>query len=153
VIILGKAISSIEINASPEKVFDFILSDKGNDIMMEGVAEGKWTSEKPIGLGSTAHFTGIHKYNNGEEWNAEITEFTKNKSLTMLLRGANKKSHDQIDYYTCEPTTNGTKFTFSMEYEVPSIGGKLLQALGGRRMVEGWVTKMSENVKKAVEGS
>jgi hypothetical protein len=153
VIILGKAISSIEINASPEKVFDFILSDNGNNVMMEGVAESKWTSEKPIGFGSTAHYVGVHRYNKGEEWNAEITEFTKNKSLTMLLRGVNKKSHDQTNQYTFEPTTKGTRFTFSMEYEVPSIGGKLLQAFGGRRMVEGWLAKMAENVKKAVEGS
>jgi hypothetical protein len=38
-----------------------------------------------------------------------------------------------------------------MEYEVPSVGGKLLQALGGKRMVEGWLAKIAENVKKAVE--
>jgi hypothetical protein len=38
-----------------------------------------------------------------------------------------------------------------MEYEVPSIGGKLLQALGGKRMVEEWVAKIAENLKKAIE--
>jgi hypothetical protein len=58
---LGKVTSSIEIEASPEKVFDFIISDKGNDIMMKDVAEGKWTSERPIGVGSTAYYVGVHK--------------------------------------------------------------------------------------------
>jgi hypothetical protein len=38
-----------------------------------------------------------------------------------------------------------------MEYEMPSIRGKLLDVLVARRMVGGWVAKMTENVKKAVE--
>ena len=92
--VTGKVTVSIEIEASHEKVFDFVISDKANELCPEWF-EGKWTSAKPIGLGSTAHFVGLHKYNKGEEWNAEVTEFTKNKSLTMLLRGANKKSHDR----------------------------------------------------------
>jgi hypothetical protein len=56
-----------------------------------------------------------------------------------------------------EPTSKGTKFTISMEYEMPpptlSFLGKLLYALGGKRMVEGWLAKIAENVKKAVEAS
>jgi len=148
---LGKATSSIEIEASPEKVFDFVISDKGNDIMMKDVAEGKWTSTGPIGLGSTAYYVGVHKRNKGEEWNAVVTEFVKNKSLTMLLKGANEHTHDQTNYYTFEPTTKGTKFTFSMDYEMPSILGKLLNLLVAKRMIEGWLAKMVENLKKALE--
>jgi hypothetical protein len=71
----------------------------------------------------------------------------------MLLKGANEHTHDQTNYYTFEPTTKGTKFTFSMDYEMPSIRGKLLDVLVARRMVGGWVAKMAENVKKAVEAS
>ena len=148
---MGKATSSIEIEASPEKVFDFVISDKGNDIMMKDVAEGKWTSTGPIGLGSTAYYVGVHKRNKGEEWNAVVTEFVKNKSLTMLLKGANEHTHDQTNYYTFEPTTKGTKFTFSMDYEMPSILGKLLNLLVAKRMIEGWLAKMVENLKKALE--
>jgi uncharacterized membrane protein len=150
VIVMGKVTGSIEIEASPEKVFDFVISDKGNDIMKE-LVEGKWTSEKPIGLGSTAYYVGVHKYNKGEEWNAEITEFTKNKSMTMFLKGANEHTHNQTNYYAFEPTTKGTKFTMSMEYEMPSIPLKLLDVLVTKRMVRGWVAKMAEKVKKAVE--
>jgi hypothetical protein len=50
---------------------------------MKEFAEGKWTSEGPIGVGSTAYYVGVHKRNKGEEWNAEVTEFVKNKSLTI----------------------------------------------------------------------
>jgi len=149
---LGKVTNSIEIAASPEKVFDFVIDMKKMNEACKEYYLGKWTSEEPIGLGSTANYVGMHKYNNKEEWNAEVTEFVEKKSLTMLLKGANEHSHDQTNYHTFEPTTKGTKFTISMEYEVPSIGGRLLQALGGKRMVEEWLAKIAENVKKAVEG-
>jgi hypothetical protein len=39
---LGKATTSIEIEASPEKVFDFVISEKMNDLTKE-FYEGKWT--------------------------------------------------------------------------------------------------------------
>ncbi len=143
---LGRAIASIEIEASPEKVFEFLISDKANELCPEWF-EGKWTSEKPIGLGSTAHFVGLHKYNKGEEWNAEVTEFAKNKSLTMLLRGANKKSHDQTNSYALEPTSKGTKISITMEYKA----GKLLDALVVKRMVEGNNTTMLKRFKKTLE--
>jgi uncharacterized protein YndB with AHSA1/START domain len=111
---LGKVTVSIEIEASPEKVFDFVISDKMNELSKEWF-ESKWTSEKPIRLGSTAHYAGLHKYNKGEEWNAEITEFTRNKSLTIFLKGANEHSHDQTNYYAFEPTNKGTKVSFTMD--------------------------------------
>jgi hypothetical protein len=148
---LGKATNSVEIEASPEKVFDFVISEKMNDLMKESV-EGKWTSAGPVGVGSTAHYVGVHKRNKGEEWNAEVTEFVKNKNLTMLLKGANKHSNDQTNYYAFEPTTKGTKFTMSMEYKLPySILGKLIDVLVAKRMVEKEVTKILENLKKALE--
>ena len=143
---MGKVTVSIEIEASPEKVFDFIISDKMNEISPEWF-EGKWTSEKPIGLGSTAHFAGTHRFNKGEEWNAEVTEFAKDKSLTMFLKGANKHSNDQTNYYKLEPTNKGTKVSFTMEYKA----GKLLVALVVKRMVESNNTKMLESLKKALE--
>ena len=146
-----KVTGSIEIEASPEEVFDFVIDMKKMNDACKEYYVGKWTSEEPIGLGSTANYVGMHKYNKKEEWNAKVTEFVKNKSLTMLLKGANEHSHDQTNYHTFEATSKGTRFTISMEYEMPSIGGKLLQALGGKRMVEGWLVKVAEIVKKAVE--
>jgi len=148
---LGKVSSSIEIEASPEKVFDFVIDMKKMNDASKEYYVGKWTSEGPISLGSTANYVGVHKYNKREEWNAEVTEFVKNKSLTILCKAANEHTHDQTNYHTFETTSKGTKFTISMEYEMPSIGGKLLQALGGKRMVEGWLAKIAENIKKTVE--
>ena len=151
---MAKVTNSIEIEASPEKVFEFVIDmKKMNDVSKEYTV-GKWTSEGPVGLGSTANYVGVHKYNKKEEWNAEVTEFVK-KSLTFFCKGANKYSHDQTDYHTFEPTSKGTKFGISMEHEMPpptlSFLGKLLYALGGKRMVEGWLAKIAENIKNAVE--
>ncbi len=150
---MRKVTSSIEIEASAKNVFDFVIDMKKMNDACKEYYVGKWTSERPVALGSTANYVGVHKYNKKEEWNAKVIEFAKNKSLTMLLKGANEHSHDQTNYHTFEPTSKGVKFTISMEYEVPSIGGKLLQAVGGKRMVEEWLAKIAENVKKAVEAS
>jgi hypothetical protein len=148
---LGKATGSIEIEASPEKVFDSVISEKMNSLIREFV-EGKWTSVGPVGVGSTAHYVGVNEHNKGEEWNAEVTEFAKNKKLTMYLTGTNKRSNDQTNYYVFEPTTKGTKLTISSEYKMPySILGKLIDWLVVRRMVEKTGTKMLENLKKAIE--
>ena len=146
---MGKMTKSIEIEASPEKVFAFVIDmEKMNDASKEWYV-GKWTSEGPISLGSTMHYAGTkQRFNKGEEWNAIVTEFTKDKSLTMSLKGANEHSNDQTNYYMFEPTTKGTKVTFIMEYKTPSsILGKFIDALVAR---EG--TKMMETLKRAVEG-
>jgi carbon monoxide dehydrogenase subunit G len=146
VIVLGKVTVSIEIEASPEKVFDFVISDKMYDLYKE-YTEGKWTSAGPVGVGSTAHYVGVHKRNKGEEWNAEVTEFTKDKSLTMFLKGANKHSNDQTNYFAFEPTSKGTKVTFTMEYKM----SYLIDALVAKRMIEREDTKILENLKKTLE--
>jgi ribosome-associated toxin RatA of RatAB toxin-antitoxin module len=145
---MGKMTKSIEIEASPEEVFAFVIDmKKMNDASKEWYV-GKWTSEGSISLGSTMHYAGTKKrFNKGEEWDGAVTEFTKDKSLTMSLKGANEHSNDQTNYYIFEPTTKGTKVTFIMEYKTPhSILGKFIDSLVAR---EG--TKMMESLKKALE--
>ena len=144
---MGKVTSSIEIEASPEKVFDFVTDkEKMNDLTKEWVV-GKLTSDGPVGVGSTAHYVGMHKRNKGEEWNAEVTEFEKNKKLTMLLKGANKHSDDQTNYYVFEPTGKGTKMTITMDYKM----NKLLDVLVAHRMIEKANMEMLEKLKKILE--
>ena len=55
---MGKVTKTIEIDATPEKVFAFFTSDKILDSWKDWV-EAKWTSEKPIRLGSTTHAVGV----------------------------------------------------------------------------------------------
>jgi hypothetical protein len=147
VIAMGKVTTSIEINASPQKVFAFATDmEKMNDLNKEW-AEGKMTSDGPVGLGSTAHYVGMHKRNKGEEWDAKVTEFTKDKSLTMFLKGANEHSNDQTNYYVFEPTSKGTKMTIIMDYKM----GKLLDVLAAHRMIEKANMETLEKLKKILE--
>jgi len=144
---LGKVTVSIEIEVSPEKVFDFVTDmEKMNDVTKKW-AEGKMTSSGPVGVGSTANFVGTHKRNKGEEWNAEVTEFEKNKKLTMLLKGANKHSNDQTNYYVFEPTSKGTEMTITMDYKM----NKLLDVLVAHRMIEKANMETLEKLKKILE--
>jgi carbon monoxide dehydrogenase subunit G len=147
VIVLGKAISSIEIEASPEKVFAFVTdNEKMKDLTKDGVV-GELTSDGPVGVGSIMHYVGEHKHTKGGEWNAEVTEFTKNKSFTMSLKGANKRSNDQTNYYMFEPTSKGTKMSIIMDYKM----GKLVDVLVAHRIIEKENMKMLEKLKKILE--
>jgi uncharacterized protein YndB with AHSA1/START domain len=142
---LGKVTASIEIEASPEIVFAFVTSVEFMDLTKEWV-EGKPTSDGPVGLGSTAHFSGV-RHDKGAEWNSIVTEFTKNKSFTMSLKGANKRSNDQTNYYMFEPTSKGTKMTITMDYKM----GKVLDVLFAHRIIEKENRKMLEKLKKTLE--
>lgn len=143
---MGKVTAGIEIEASPEKVFAFVTDmEKMNEITKE-LIEGKLTSDGPVGGSSTVHFVG-HKYDEGGEWNAVVTEFTENKSVTMALKGANKRSNDQTNYYVFEPTSKGTKMTITMDYKM----NKLLDVLVAHRMIEKENREFLEKLKKILE--
>jgi uncharacterized protein YndB with AHSA1/START domain len=142
---VGKAVNSIEIEASPEKVFAFVTSDEFIDLTKEWV-EGKRTSDGPVGLGSTAHFSGV-KFDKGREWDAVVTEFTKNKSFTMSLKGVSRRSSDQTNYYWFEPTSKGTKMTITMDYKM----NKLLDVLFAHRIINRENMGMLEKLKKILE--
>lgn len=146
---MGKITVSIEIEASPEKVFAFTISEKMNDVWKEWV-ESKWTSEGPVGVGSIAHFVGKGKRANLGEYDMEVTEFVKNNKMTMRTIGASK--HNVIDSMTLEPTTKGTKMTYSVDYKVPySVLGKLIDKLKVSKDMEKGDRKLLENIKKALE--
>ena len=48
---VAKLTKSIEIEAPPEKVFAFMISEKMNELWGKWM-EGKWISKGPIGVGS-----------------------------------------------------------------------------------------------------
>jgi uncharacterized membrane protein len=144
---MGKVTVSIEIEASPEKVFAFVTDmEKMNDVTKDLVVS-KLTSDGPLGAGSTVHFSATAWYDKGGEWNGVVTEFAKNKNITMALKGANKRSNDQTNYYVFEPTSKGTKITVTMDYKM----GKLFDALIAHRMMEKENKETLEKLKKVLE--
>ena len=145
---MAKLTKSIEIEASPEKVWTFITDIKKMNDAMKGWSEGESTS-KTVGVGATTHYVGAAGGSTAE-WDMEVTEFVKNKKMASRTIGASKFKMTSSE--TLEPTTKGTKFTFSMEYGVPySILGKLVDKLKVSKDMEKNMSKMLENIKKAHE--
>src|SRR3990170_3081660 len=110
---MGKLTKSVEIEASPEKVFTFINDTKKMNDAMKGLVEGERTSEGPVGVGTTMHHVGVAGGQQAE-WDTEVTEFVKNKKVALRTIGASKFKMTSSE--ALEPTTKGTKFTFSMDY-------------------------------------
>jgi len=142
---MGKFTKSIEIEASPEEVFAFINDDKKMNEAIKDVKSEK-TSEGPVGVGATRHFVGPA----GGKWDAEITEFVKDKKVASHTIGAS--DIEMTDLWTLEPTAKGTKLTVSMDYELPySLLGKLVDKVRVGKLMEKFMSQMQENMKKALE--
>ena len=145
---MTKITKSTEIAVSPETVFAFVISDKMNDVWKEWY-DAKWTSEGPVGVGSIGHFVGNPNFLKGE-WDMEVTEFVKNKKMTMRTIG--KSPMKATVSMVVEPTAKGTKATYIDDYEVPySVLGKLIDKLKVRKDMEKVHIQLLENLKKTLE--
>ena len=145
---MAKLSKSIEIEASPEKVFTFITDMKNMNDAMKGWAEGEHTS-KVVGVGATMHYVGVAGGSQAE-WDMEVAEFVKDKKVAMRTIGASK--FKMTGSWDLEPTAKGTKLTYGMEYEVPySFVGKLVDKLKVSKDMEKSMSKMLENMKKTLE--
>ena len=146
---MGKFTKSVEVEASPEKVFAFILDKEKMNEVTKGFSEWEPTSKGPAGVGSTAHYVGSAGGKQAE-WDMETTEFVKNKKLASRTIGASK--FKMTDSFTLEPTAKGTKMTYSMDYELPySVLGKLVDKLKVGKDIDKSMGEMMENIKKALE--
>jgi uncharacterized membrane protein len=146
---LGKLTKSIEIEASPEKVFAFILDSKKMNELSKGNLEWEPTSKEPVGVGSTSHWVATAG-GNQQEWDMEVTEFVKNKKCAMRTIGASKFKSTIL--FTLEPTAKGTKLAYSYDYELPySVLGKLVDKLKVGKEMEKNIGAMTEDIKKALE--
>ncbi len=147
---LTKLTISKEIQAPPEKIFAFVISEKMNEVWGEWM-EGHWTSKGPIGVGSKGFFETRGMLKNFGRLSSEVTEFEKNKKMTMHSTDAKGKM-DTTDTMILEPTPNGTKTTYVTEYKVPySVFGKLIDKVKISKDMENMHVKMLENLKKAIE--
>ena len=146
---MGKVTKSIEIEASPEEVFSFCMDMEKMNKALTGLIEAEYTSKGPVGVGTTSHHIG--KVGGQErEWDQEITEFVKNKKYSSHTIGASKSK--MVNSWTFEPTAKGTKWTMTMDYEVPySVLGKVIDKLKVGKDIERSMGKMLANVKKALE--
>ena len=144
---MTKLSKSIEIEASPEKVFSFINDTEKMNKAHGGFTKGEYTSKGPVGVGTIVHMVGTHG-GSKTEWDMEVTEFVKNKKVTTHTDKPSKMTNSLI----LEPTDKGTKLTHSMEYELPySILGKVIDKLKVSRDVKKELNIWLPNAKKALE--
>jgi carbon monoxide dehydrogenase subunit G len=128
---------SIEIKASPEKVWEMLALDRlpeWDEGYKENLKSVEYTSEvrKPKDksrVGATAH--GIPKKKG--EYNFEITESLENEKMTYGMKGGGFKGLTVTSIL--EPVGDGTKFTFVIDAELPwgILGkglGKLMRGMG-----------------------
>jgi carbon monoxide dehydrogenase subunit G len=144
-----KLTKSIEIEASPEKVFAFLTDMEKMNEINKGFSEFEYTSTGPVGVGTTMHYVG--KAGGSEtEWDMEMTEFEKNKKMSMRTIGKSKFKMQQS--VILEPTAKGTKATYVADYTMPySILGKIVDKLRVQKDIEKSIEKNQRDVKKALE--
>ena len=146
---MGKVEKSIEIMASPEKVWEMLALDKLLEWNIE-YGNVKYTSEvlnfeDKYKIGASSH-TNIK---GPGEIDFEITESLKNEKFTFRMLG--KRANNTVVTYILEPFKEGTKFNFVMSYELPGgILGKLFGGLG-KRMLEKEANQSLEKLKSILE--
>ena len=146
---MTKLTKSIEIEASPEKVFAFLLDAEKMNEVTKGYSESEYTSKGPVGVGTTIHFVG-KAGGSQAEYDMEYTEFEKNKKISMHTIGASKLKMQYSN--TLEPTAKGTKLTITYDYELPySILGKIVDKLRVSKDIEKSSEKQLSDMKKALE--
>jgi len=142
---------TIEINASPEKVWELLAWDRvpeWEEGYRKNLKSMEYTSkvstlEDKYRVGTTAHVT----LKRGES-DLEITESIQNEKITFQSKGGGLNA---IIKYLLEPVEGGTKFTYRVDYEIPmGILGRALSRMfkgSGVRDVE----KSLANLKNIVE--
>jgi hypothetical protein len=109
--------------------------------------DSKWISEGAVGIGSVAHFVG--KTGQGD-WDMEVTEFVKNKKMTMRTIGASKVN--ATNSVTLEAIARGTTVTYFDDYKLPySVLGSIIDKLKVSKQMDKDNIKMLENIKRILE--
>jgi len=147
--ILGRIEKSIEIKASPEKVWEMLAFDRRPE-WMEGIKSVEYTSEvrKPkdkYRVGASAHMTEKHG-----ECDLEITESLENEKITYSVRGY-RGSRNTIGIYTLKSTEAGTEMTFVTDYEVTNLIFKILDKLFVQRALEKDLERWLQKLKNILE--
>ena len=146
---MTKMSKSIEIEASPEKVWAFLSDIEKMNQITKGFLEGEINSKGPVGVGTTVHYVG-KAGGSQAEFDMEVTEFVKDKKLSHRTIRASKVK--MTGTWILEPTGKGTKLTDTYDYELPySILGKIVDKLRVGKDMEKSTEKELSSIKKALE--
>jgi uncharacterized membrane protein len=146
---MTKITKTIEIQATPDQVYAFMLSDKMNEVWGQWI-KGTWTTQGPIRVGSIAHWVAQPDFKIKGEWDEEVLELEPNKKMVLRTVPGSKMNLTTTGLF--EPSAKGTNVTYIEEYQVPySIIGKLYDKLSFRKDTEKFLEAMMANLKKAIE--
>jgi len=130
---LARAETSIEINASPEKIWSILVQLEKMPEFFESIKKVEWTSKDKNKVGSTFHAVG-EALGTKMENDYEIAEMIENEKLTFRTTSGHLTA---ILTTTLTPTKNGTKITITQDYELPySILGKIIDKLAVHRAMQ-----------------
>jgi len=142
---IGRA---IEINVTPDQVFNYIRDLEKMPEWMPSCKSHKITSEQKYGVGTTTHCV-MEQAGRIIEWDSVVTEYVENEKMAWHCEKPSK--NDGI--FEFEPTEKGTKVTFTMDYDLPySILGMIIDKLkvskAIEKNVEEGLTKLKEILEK-----
>ena len=123
---MGRIEKSIEVKATPEKVWEMLALDRQAEWMGEWKS-AKYTSEirtpeDKYRVGASAHVMEKHG-----EFDLEITESLENEKITALSKGKHKypwmggKRATMTVTYTLKPIDEETKLTYAMDYKISTV--------------------------------
>jgi len=146
---LGRIERSIEIKASPERVWEMLALDRLQE-WNEEYGNVKYTSEVrnpedkyKVGASSHTDIKGAGAID------FEITESLKNEKMTFRMIG--KRANNTVVTYVLESVDEGTKFAYVMTFKLPwGVFGTLLDKLG-KGMLEKEAERSLEKLKSILE--
>ena len=152
---MGRIEKSIEIKASPEKVWEMLALDRlpeWEEGYKEDLKNIEYTSEVKTPEDKYRVGLSAHVDIKGEgEMDLRITESLENKKITYHLTGGSF-TKNFILTFLLEPEEEKTKFTYAMDYELSwGILGKFLEILFIKRMIKKGIDKASQNLKNILE--
>ena len=152
---MGRIEISIEIKASPEKIWEMLTLERlpeWEEGYKEDLKNVEYTSEVKTPEDKYRVGLSAHVDIKGEgEMDLRITESLENKKITYHLTGGSF-TKNFILTFLLEPEEEKTKFTYAMDYELSwGILGKFLEVLFIKRMIRKGIDKASQNLKNILE--
>jgi len=147
--VLSRIEKSIEIQASPEKVWEMLALDRLPE-WNEEYGDVKYTSE--VRNPEDKYRVGASSHTNIKGAGAidfEITESLENERMTFRMLG--KRANNTVVTYVLESVDEATKFAYVMTFKLPwGILGTFLNRLG-KGMLEKEGEKSLEKLKSILE--
>ena len=145
---MARVEKSIEIDASPEKIWSLINWDRVPE-WYDSIKKVEWTTTKgKMGVGTAVHVWSETAGVKGE-FDTEITEFVDKESVSWRTTSGTPTT---IYHATMIPSGTKYKVTTAFDYELPySIVGKIIDKLKVHKTLEKESEKALQRMKKAAE--